>query len=70
MTYKTRIFAIIAVSAGLLVPAAIPAQAAPSANLVVSGPISQGSNNLVVTTYGMSDAFNDWICRNLGALCR
>ncbi|GAA1496708.1 hypothetical protein GCM10009628_17110 [Paeniglutamicibacter kerguelensis] len=70
MTHKTRIFATVAMSAALLIPAAIPAQAAPTSNLVVSGPISQGANNPGVSTLGMSDAFNDWVCRNLGALCR
>ncbi|MDQ0093667.1 hypothetical protein [Paeniglutamicibacter psychrophenolicus] len=65
MTRKTRIFAAVTMSAALLLPAAIPAQAA-----VVSGPISQGGSLPVASPAGMSDAFNDWVCRNLGALCR
>lgn len=72
MTKKTRIFAAITMSAAILIPAAIPAQAAPvlDSDTVVSGPISLGGSNTGVSTYGMSMAFNDWFCRNLGALCR
>lgn len=71
MTKKTRIFAAVAMSAALLLPAAVPAQAAPiSEGLVVSGPISQGGSNPGVSAYGMSSAFNDWMCRAIGALCR
>ncbi|WP_146755242.1 hypothetical protein [Arthrobacter sp. AQ5-05] len=65
MTRKTRILAAVTMSVALLLPAAVPAQAA-----VVSGPISQSISFPVASPAGASDAFNDWVCRNLGALCR
>lgn len=72
MTKKTRIFAALTMSVALMMPAAVSAQAAPvlGAGTVVSGPISQGGSNPGVSTAGMSLAFNDWVCRTLGALCR
>lgn len=72
MTKKTRIFAALTMSVALMMPAAVSAQAAPvlGTGTVVSGPISQGGSNPGVSTYGMSAAFNDWVCRALGALCR
>ncbi|MFF5793094.1 hypothetical protein ACFY5D_13690 [Paeniglutamicibacter sp. NPDC012692] len=72
MTRKTRILASVSMSAALLFSAAIPAQAASvqDSRLVVSAPISQGGSGTTVVTYGASEAFNDWVCRNLGALCR
>ena len=62
MTRKTRILAAITMSAALLLPTAIPAQAV--------GPVSQGLSLPVASPAGATDAFNDWMCRNLGALCR
>lgn len=72
MTKKTRIFAALTMSIALMMPAAVSAQAAPvlGVGTVVSGPISQGGSNPGVSTTGMSLAFNDWVCRTLGALCR
>lgn len=72
MTKKTRIFAALTMSVALMMPAAVSAQAAPAlgTGTVVSGPISQGGSSPEVSTYGMSAAFNDWMCRTLGALCR
>ena len=59
MTPKTRILAAVTMSLALLLPAAIPAQAAGA----------QGLSLPVASPAGASDAFNDWMCRNLGALC-
>ncbi|KAA0977375.1 hypothetical protein ACIGB6_04360 [Paeniglutamicibacter gangotriensis] len=64
MTRKTRIFAAVTMSVALLLPAAVPAQAA-----VAQGPASQGFSLPMASPAGASDAFNDWVCRNLGALC-
>ncbi|MHA7244719.1 hypothetical protein [Paeniglutamicibacter antarcticus] len=65
MTRKTRIFAAITMSAALLLPAAVPAQAA-----VLAGPVAQSISFPVASPAGASDAFNDWLCRYLGAACR
>lgn len=65
MTRKTRIFAAISMSAALLLPTAIPAQAA-----VAAGAVSQSISFPVASPAGASDAFNDWLCRYLGAGCR
>lgn len=72
MNRTSRFVATLAVSAAFLVPLAAPANAAePRDNLVVSAPISLGGGSGgQVSTYGVSDAVNDWFCRNLGALCR
>lgn len=64
MTRKTRILAAVTMSVALLLPAAVPAQAA-----IASGPASKGFSPPVASPAGMSDAFNDWLCRYLGAAC-
>ncbi|GAA4366564.1 hypothetical protein [Paeniglutamicibacter cryotolerans] len=73
MNRTSRLVATLAVSAALFIPLAAPANAAGPVlkNQLVSGPISAGGGTGgQVSTYGVSDAVNDWICRNLGALCR
>jgi hypothetical protein len=65
MTPKTRILAAVTMSLALLLPAAIPAQAAG-----ISSSGARGLSLPVASPAGASDAFNDWVCRNLGALCR
>lgn len=64
MTPKTRILAAVTMSVALLLPAAIPAQAA-----AVPGSLSGGSSMPVASPAGASDAFNDWMCRHMGAMC-
>jgi hypothetical protein len=65
MTPKTRILAAVTMSVALLLPAAIPAQAA-----ALPGSLSGGSSMPVASPAGASDAFNDWLCRYFGASCR
>ncbi|MDO2933626.1 hypothetical protein Q2T94_04830 [Paeniglutamicibacter sulfureus] len=65
MNRKTRIFAAVTMSVALLLPAAIPAQAA-----AVPGSLAQGGSMPVAETAGASLAFNDWLCRYFGAGCR
>lgn len=72
MNRISRLVATLAVSAAFIVPMAVPANAAPALNnQMVSAPISVGGGTGgQVSTYGVSDAVSDWLCRALGAMCR